>query len=119
MRHLAGARDHQYDRRTLQGPGDRDLAGRRRVAQRHGLQHRVGPGGFPQLNEVGGGLDAAQFVANPGGNPTNGNQRIVYDTLTGDLFLDPDGNASDGDQVLIVTLTNKPTITIEAFEVWV
>lgn len=45
--------------------------------------------------------------------------RIVYDTLTGNLFLDPDGNASSGDQVLIVTLTNKPQITVEAFEVWV
>jgi len=77
------------------------------------------PGGFPQLNEVDGGLDPAQFVANAGGNPTNANQRIVYDTNTGNLYLDPDGNASSGDQVLIATLTNKPVITVDAFEVWI
>lgn len=75
--------------------------------------------GFPLLNEIDGGLDPAQFVANAGGTPTNAQHRIVYDTLTGNLFLDPDGNASSGDQVLIVTLTNKPQITVEAFEVWV
>lgn len=77
------------------------------------------PDGFPQLNNVNGGLDPAQFVANAGGNPTNANQRIVYDTATGKLWLDPDGNASAGDQVLIATLTNKPTITVAAFEVWI
>jgi serralysin len=75
--------------------------------------------GFPQLHEMNGGLDPAQFVANAGGNPTNANQRIVYDTSTGNLWLDPDGNASSGDQVLIVTLTNKPAITVDAFEVWI
>lgn len=75
--------------------------------------------GFPQLTEIDGGLDPAQFVANAGGNPTTGAQRIVYDTTTGNLFLDPDGNASSGDQVLIATLTTKPTITADAFELWV
>lgn len=75
--------------------------------------------GFPLLNEIEGGLDPAQFVANAGGTATSAQQRIVYDTLTGNLFLDPDGNVSSGDQVLIVTLTNKPQITVEAFEVWV
>jgi serralysin len=73
---------------------------------------------FPELSEVDGGLDPAQFVANAGGNPTNGNQHLVYDTSTGKLFLDPDGNGSAGDQILIVTLTSKPTITADAFEVW-
>ena len=56
------------------------------------------PSAFPQLNEVDGGLDPSQFVANPGGNPTNADHRVVYDTLTGKLFLDPDGNATSGDQ---------------------
>ena len=73
---------------------------------------------FPQLDEVNGGVDPAQFVANAGGNPTNGDQRLVYDTATGDLFLDPDGNATSGDQILIVTLTNKPVLTAGDFEIW-
>jgi Ca2+-binding RTX toxin-like protein len=77
------------------------------------------PGGFPQLNEIDGGLDPDQFIAIAGGIPDNAARRIVYDTSTGKLWLDPDGNASAGDQVLIATLTNKPTITAEAFEVWI
>ena len=76
-------------------------------------------GGFPQLNTVDGTLDPTLFVANAGGTPTTADQRIVYDTTTGKLFLDPDGNASSGDQVLIVTLTGAPTITADAFQVWI
>jgi hypothetical protein len=75
--------------------------------------------GFPHLTEIDGGLDPAQFIANAGGIPDNAARRIVYDTTTGNLWLDPDGNASAGDQILIATLTNKPTITVEAFEVWI
>jgi hypothetical protein len=75
--------------------------------------------GFPQLNETDGDLDPAQFVANEGGVPTSADQRIIYDTATGKLWLDADGNATTGDQILIVTLTNRPTITVDAFEVWV
>jgi Ca2+-binding RTX toxin-like protein len=75
-------------------------------------------GAFPELSHVDGALDPTQFVANDGGNPTNGNHRLVYDTATGDLFLDPDGDATSGDQVLIVRLANKPTITAEAFDIW-
>ena len=75
-------------------------------------------GGFSGLNEIDGELDPAQFIANAGGNPTNGDQRLVYDTDTGKLWLDPDGNGSGGDQILIVTLTNKPAITVDAFDIW-
>ena len=52
------------------------------------------PGGFPQLTEVDGGLDPSQFIANAGGIATTAAQRVVYDTTTGNLFLDPDGNAA-------------------------
>lgn len=75
--------------------------------------------GFPHLTEIDGGLDPAQFIANAGVIPDNAARRIVYDTTTGNLWLDPDGNATAGDQILIATLTNKPTITAEAFEVWI
>lgn len=78
----------------------------------------AGFGSFPGLTQVDGGFDPAQFVSNPAGIPTNAAQRIVYEELTGELWLDPDGNASAGDQILIATLTNAPAITAGAFEIW-
>ena len=76
--------------------------------------------GFPQLTQGDDGrIDPDQFIANAGGIPNTAEQRIVYDTLTGELFLDPDGNASAGDQVLIATLTGKPDVSFEGIEIWV
>ena len=34
--------------------------------------------------------------------------RIVYDTTTGDLYYDPDGNATSGDAVLFGVLATDP-----------
>jgi Ca2+-binding RTX toxin-like protein len=76
-------------------------------------------GAFPALTTGSGNpLGAGEFIANAGGNPTNGNQHIVYDTTTGNLFYDPDGNTSSGDKILIATLTGHPALTAAAFEIW-
>ena len=63
-------------------------------------------------------LAPTEFVANAGGAPTTNTQHIVYDTTTGNLFYDPDGIATSGDQQLIATLRGAPTLTATNFEVW-
>jgi hypothetical protein len=74
--------------------------------------------GFPELDDNDGSLNKSEFVANKGGNPTNGNHRVAYDTETGKLWWVPQGNQGD-ERELIVTLKDAPKITHEAFEVWV
>ena len=51
-----------------------------------------------------GNLAAAAFVSNAGGNATNGTQRILFDSSTGDLFYDADGNGATA-KVLFAHLT--------------
>lgn len=41
-----------------------------------------------------GTLKVSNFVANAGGNATNGSERILFDSATGDLFYDADGSGA-------------------------
>ncbi|KRA55364.1 hypothetical protein ASD80_13220 [Devosia sp. Root635] len=43
-----------------------------------------------------GVLSAAQFVANAAGQATTGNHHIIYETDTGNLYYDSNGNAAGG-----------------------
>jgi VCBS repeat-containing protein len=57
---------------------------------------------FTQLSV--GTLSAANFASNAGGNATDANDYILYDTATGNLYYDADGNGA-GAKVLFATLT--------------
>jgi Ca2+-binding RTX toxin-like protein len=57
---------------------------------------------FTQLSV--GTLSAANFVANAGGVAGDANDYILYDTLTGNLYYDADGNGA-GARVLFATIT--------------
>ncbi|MDQ8697724.1 DUF5801 repeats-in-toxin domain-containing protein [Hyphomicrobium sp. LHD-15] len=50
-----------------------------------------------------GALSAAAFVANTSGNASNANQRIIFETDTGALYYDADGNGA-GAKVQFATL---------------
>ena len=49
-------------------------------------------------------LAAGNFAANGGGNATDGNDFILYDTASGNLYYDADGNGA-GAKILFATLT--------------
>jgi large repetitive protein len=49
-------------------------------------------------------LASANFAANVGGNAVDGNDYILYDTSTGNLYYDGDGNG-DGSKTLFAKLT--------------
>jgi len=51
-----------------------------------------------------GTLTAANFAANAGGTATDANDYILYDTATGNLYYDADGNGA-GARVLFATVT--------------
>ncbi len=53
---------------------------------------------------LAGGIAIGNFRANVGGNATDGNDYILYDTATGNLFYDADGSGA-GAKVLFATLT--------------
>ena len=57
------------------------------------------------------GLDASEFRANAGGNAQDADDFILYDTATGNLFYDADGNGNGG-KVLFATLT-QPIGTLD------
>lgn len=57
-----------------------------------------------------GVLSAAQFVANTSGTAGDSNDRIIYETDTGKLFYDSNGNAAGG-SVLFATLSAGLGIT--------
>ncbi|MHC5739704.1 calcium-binding protein, partial [Nostoc sp.] len=65
----------------------------------------------------GGGLTAGDFITTDqiliGSGAvatTSGSQRFIYNTSTGALFFDADGNQTGFGAVQIATLSNKPTI---------
>ena len=64
-----------------------------------------------------GNLAASAFAANTTGLDTTASDRIIYDTLTGKLFFDSDGNGAN-DPVLFVTLTAGLALTNSDFFVF-
>ncbi|MFI0843767.1 calcium-binding protein [Mesorhizobium sp. IMUNJ 23232] len=71
---------------------------------------------FTALKSLGV-LDASFFRANANGLPADANDYIVYETDTGKLFYDADGNGANFAGVQFATLTGMPTITAADFEV--
>lgn len=63
-----------------------------------------------------GWLESQNFVKNTAGLARDANDYIVYETDTGKLFYDADGNGK-GAAVLIATLTNKAALTAADFAV--
>jgi Ca2+-binding RTX toxin-like protein len=63
-----------------------------------------------------GALAASSFQANATGAATDADDRIIYETDTGKLFYDADGNGS-GAAVHFATLTGNPTLTAADFVV--
>jgi len=53
---------------------------------------------------IGATLDAAEFLSVAGGAASNASQRIIFDTNTGNLYYDADGNGATG-AVLFATVT--------------
>jgi len=59
-----------------------------------------------------GAITSPQFLSGPGINaPTNPSQRFIYDTTSGALFYDADGNGNSFATVQLATLTGLPAIT--------
>lgn len=58
---------------------------------------------------IGPTLDVGEFVSNSGGVAGDANDVLLYDSDTGNLYYDADGNGS-GARILIATLTGAPTI---------
>jgi Ca2+-binding RTX toxin-like protein len=63
---------------------------------------------FAGIANISGSLNSADFVGNAGGDATNANQNILYDTTTGDLYYDADGNGA-GAKVLFAHI-NLPLL---------
>jgi Ca2+-binding RTX toxin-like protein len=61
-----------------------------------------------------GTLDAAAFTANRGGQARAADDRLIYETDTGRLFFDADGDG-DAARILIATLQGSPTLTAADF----
>lgn len=61
-----------------------------------------------------GALNPAFFRANASGTAQDGNDYVVYNTTTGALFYDVNGNAAGG-AIQFATLSSKPTITAADF----
>ena len=67
---------------------------------------------FAALGSATGALSAAQFFA--GSSAHDGDDRIIYNAATGQIFYDADGNTAGGlAAVLFATLTNKPAAVSE------
>jgi serralysin len=62
--------------------------------------------------KIGLSLDAAEFFAKKGAVKAHDrDDRIVYDTKTGKLFYDDDGNKAGGHAAIhFATLANKPVL---------
>ena len=63
-----------------------------------------------------GALPAGTFVSNAGGVAADANDFLLYDTTTGKLFYDADGNGA-GAKVEFVTLVGIPALTSADFSV--
>jgi Ca2+-binding RTX toxin-like protein len=71
---------------------------------------------FTKLTTANATLAAANFVANTDGKAVDSNDYIVYDSDSGALFYDADGNGA-GAAVQFATLTGHPAITAADFYV--
>ena len=58
---------------------------------------------------IGPTLDIGEFVSNSGGIAGDANDFLIYDSDTGSLYYDADGNGA-GIRILIATLTAAPPI---------
>jgi len=58
---------------------------------------------------LAGALTAGNFVSGPGAIADTGSSYFAYDTTTGTLSFDADGNGA-GAAVVLVTLTGAPTL---------
>ena len=65
---------------------------------------------------VAGDLAAGNLAANPGGTAVDADDFLIYDTSTGALSYDADGNGA-GAAVLFATLTAHPAITAADFAI--
>ncbi|MDX2308397.1 MAG: calcium-binding protein [Hyphomicrobium sp.] len=72
----------------------------------------TGAGLFSGL--ANGALNAAMFRANATGTAGDANDRIIYNTTTGALFFDSNGNV-EGGLVQFATLSTKPVLTAADF----
>lgn len=61
-----------------------------------------------------GALTSAQFARNAAANATQSDDRIIYETDTGNLFYDSNGNASGG-KVLFATIDSGLSLTAADF----
>ncbi|MGV8713024.1 MAG: Calx-beta domain-containing protein, partial [Nitrosomonas sp.] len=63
-----------------------------------------------------GALPAGSFISGPGAVALDGNDHLIYNTTTGTLAYDTDGNGA-GAQVVFATLTGTPALTQADFVV--
>jgi Ca2+-binding RTX toxin-like protein len=72
---------------------------------------RVSAAGFGGWLTFGATITSSQFLIGSGAvAATNSSQRFIYNTTTGALFFDADGNQTGFGAVQVATLSNKPTI---------
>lgn len=64
-----------------------------------------------------GTLRPGVFTANAGGTPQDANDRLIYDTATGKLFFDSNGDAAGGSS-LIAILTGIPLLVWTDFTIF-
>ncbi|WP_043342148.1 calcium-binding protein [Belnapia moabensis] len=84
----------------------------------------ISAGGFSvllgELDSGGDGLlDGSRFVASCGGKATGSLAQVCYDTASGKLYWDTDGNDTDGvdDRVLFAILSEKPALDAGDFTI--
>jgi len=65
---------------------------------------------------AGGDLDAALFVANTTGLAESAEDRLIYNTETGKLFLDVNGSANGGSRLIATFIGTPPELTAASFD---
>jgi Ca2+-binding RTX toxin-like protein len=71
----------------------------------------ISPAGFGGGLVASGAIATSQFLSGSGFTAaTDSNQRFIYNTSTGALFFDADGNGTSSAAIQFATLTNAPTL---------